>query len=209
MIADEGTTLGTEAARRLAELTELNEGAWVIEPGLTPAEFDRVEHEFGFQFAADHRAFLAAGLPVSVPHDDPPGVFSTWREPWPDWRDADPVKLREQLDHPAQGVLFDVENNRLWHDTWGPRPEAMPEALAIAREALTQVPVLVPVYGHRFLPAGQGTFGHPVLSVWQTDIICYGLDIADYIGQEFGGRGLHFDDQAEPRVTVPFWRDFV
>jgi hypothetical protein len=206
VIADEGTALGTEAARRLAEL---NQGGWTIEPGLTPAEFDRVESEFGFHFAADHRAFLAAGLPVTVPRPDPPGVISTWREPWPDWRDGDPAKLREQLDHPAEGVLFDVENNSFWLDTWGPRPEAEAAALAIAREALAQVPVLVPVYGHRFLPAGRDTFGHAVLSVWQTDIIYYGLDLADYVQQEFGGRGLVWDDQAEPKVTVAFWRDPV
>lgn len=35
-----------------------------IEPGLSEAEFDRIERDFGFEFADDHRAFLAAGLPV-------------------------------------------------------------------------------------------------------------------------------------------------
>ncbi|MEY9926819.1 hypothetical protein ABH926_001444 [Catenulispora sp. GP43] len=206
MTADEGTELGTEAARRLAGLAGTE---WVIEPGLTSAEFTRIEDEFAFRFADDHRAFLAAGLPVSIPHSDPPGVISTWREPWPDWRDGDRAKLRDQLDRPTEGVLFDVEQNAFWDDAWGPRPDAMDAALAIAREALTQVPVLVPVYGHRFLPAGHGSFGHPVLSVWQTDIICYGLNLLDYVQQEFGGQGLNWDDHADPQVTVPFWRDFL
>jgi hypothetical protein len=43
--------------------------------GLTDAEFDAVEHEFGFTFAPDHRAFLAAGMPTG--------------RGWPDWRDPD------------------------------------------------------------------------------------------------------------------------
>jgi hypothetical protein len=69
---------------------------------------------------------------------------------------------------------------------------------------------MVPVYGHRYLPAGRGTFGHPVLSMWQTDIIYYGLDLADYIDHEFGsvdpGPGA---DAWNPQATIEFWREFV
>ena len=42
---------------------------------------------------------------------------------------------------------------------------------------------------HRYLPAGRGNYGHPVLSIYQTDIIVYGTDLADYIDNEFGGSG--------------------
>lgn len=52
---NEGACLGAEAARRLAQ-TDLFE----FEPGLTDAEFARIEREYGFQFADDHRAFLAS-----------------------------------------------------------------------------------------------------------------------------------------------------
>jgi hypothetical protein len=45
---------------------------------------------------------------------------------------------------------------------------------------------MIPVYGHRYLPAGRATYGHPVLSIYQTDIIVYGTDLADYINHEFG-----------------------
>ncbi|GGV48209.1 hypothetical protein GCM10010495_77450 [Kitasatospora herbaricolor] len=41
---------------------------------------DGVEARFGCRFAADHRGFLGAGLPLG--------------EGWPDWRDGDPVALR-------------------------------------------------------------------------------------------------------------------
>jgi hypothetical protein len=66
------------------------------------------------------------------------------------------------------------------------------------------------VYGHRYLPGGAGTFGHPVLSMYQTDIICYGMDLVDYIHQEFGGPGMARDDERwRPKSTVPFWTDFL
>jgi len=73
---------------------------------------------------------------------------------------------------------------------------------------LMQVRPMVPVYSHRYLPAGRGLSGHPVLSMWQTDIIYYGLDLADYIDREFGGRGPGHEPW-EPQATVEFWRDLV
>jgi hypothetical protein len=208
VIFREGVELGNEAARRLAErgasLTRCR-----IEPGLTEADFDRIEGEFGFEFADDHRAFLTAGLPVSVPFVDPPGVISAWREPWPDWRDGDRDALRARLAGPVKGVLFDVEHG-FWTEEWGSRPDVHNEALTIARAALAEVPALVPVFGHRFLPAGSGSAGHPVLSVHQTDLIYYGVDLLDWVSQEFGGPGLNRADQAwNPQATVRFWRDLL
>ncbi|BEL04527.1 hypothetical protein Q0Z83_027180 [Actinoplanes sichuanensis] len=196
-----GDALGAEAMRRLRQRSVCD-----IEPGLTDAEFDAIEREFGFHFADDHRAFLAAGLPVnSRPEPPAPGVIRAHPQPWPDWRHADRDELRGLLDWPAEGVLFDVENNGFWYEQWGPRPTDSASAVAAAKRMLTRVPVLAPVYGHRYLPAERGAVGHPVMSVWQTDIIFYGVDLADYIDREFGHGGS--DD--EPRVTVEFWRDLL
>lgn len=202
---------GGELGRRAALLLARNDGSGCrIEPGLTPGEFARVEDKFGFEFADDHRAFLAAGLPVSLPPVPLPGVIHTYSAPWPDWRDGDDGVLRERLAWPVEGVLFDVEHNRFWAQDWGPRPEALADALAHARRALADVPVLVPVYGHRYLPSGRGSFGHPVLSMWQTDIIYYGLDLADWVHHEFGGPAPQgADSKWDPRATVAFWRDLL
>nr|WP_244231242.1 hypothetical protein [Saccharomonospora piscinae] len=197
--------MGTEAAHRLRR-----RGCCAIGPGLTEAEFARIEHEFGFEFADDHRAFLAEGLPLNGPVVEAHGVDRTRKAPWPNWRDGDPDSLRKRLAWPVDGVIFDVEHNGMWHPAWGERPSGRDEALATARLHLAQVPKLVPVYGHRYLPAGRGTFGHPVLSMWQTDIIYYGMDLTDYLHQEFGGSGMdRTDERWQPRATVPFWRDFL
>lgn len=200
VISNDGARLGAEAARRLA-----GTGLYEYEPGLTDAEFARVEREYGFEFADDHRAFLAAGLPVNVP----PEEGQAWARPWPDWRRGDPDELRYQLAGPVEGTLFDVEVNGFWYPSWGDRPASIKEAVAVAKLRLTEVPTMVPVYAHRYLPAGHGSYGHPVLSMVQTDIIYYGLDLADYIQQEFAdGRG-DVDESWNPQATVPFWRDLV
>ncbi|MFI5736320.1 hypothetical protein ACIA49_39765 [Kribbella sp. NPDC051587] len=184
---DEAIELGRRAAARLRLLPTQQ-----FATGLTDAEFSRIEDEFGFGFADDHRAFLAAGLPVG--------------SGFPNWRDGDRETLRSQLAWPVDGTLFDVEHNAFWHDTWGGRPTDLAEALTIARERLADVPVMVPVYVHRYLPAGRGTYGHPVLSMYQTDIIYYGSDLADYIGNEFAGAD-HV--RTPPVATVEFWREFL
>lgn len=192
----EARRLGEEAAQRLARTGQSD-----IRPGLTDAEFARIERDFEFEFADDHRAFLAAGLPVN---DLAPGRP---RSPWPDWRDADSGDLRERLAWPVEGVLFDVQRNALWHPSWGQRPADTSEALSTARQHLSRAPKMIPVYGHRYLPAGAGTYGHPVLSIYQTDIIVYGTDLADYINNEFGRWFISADWSPPP--MVPFWSDFL
>lgn len=178
-------------------------GGCEIAPGLTDAEFDRVEARYGFEFADDHRAFLAVGLPVR----QPPKPGQTWSSPWPDWRHGDPDALRRQLDWPVQGVLNEVECGS-WHSRWGPRPDPA-DAVAVARQRLAEAPRMVPVYGHRCLPAGRGTFRHPVLSMWGTDIIRYGEDLADYIRHDFEKPPPEYPTHWQNEVTVPFWRDYV
>nr|WP_246002456.1 hypothetical protein [Allorhizocola rhizosphaerae] len=203
-VEDNSERLGREAMRRLRLRS-----VCAIDPGLTDAEFDEIEQEFGFRFADDHRSFLAAGLPVNTrPEPREPGVFYAHAEPWPDWRRADRDQLRAALNWPIEGVLFDVEHNRFWYESWGSRPQDMVEAVVTATRMLVQVSPMVPVYGHRYLPAGRGLSGHPALSMWQTDIIYYGLNLADYIDREFGRRGLG-EGSWQPQATVEFWRDLV
>ncbi|MDX3225556.1 hypothetical protein [Streptomyces sp. ME19-01-6] len=191
--------LGAEAAHLLAAA-----GCCEIEPGLSDVELRRIEEAYGFEFADDHRAFLAAGLPVS----EPPEEGATWENPWPDWRHGDPAKLREHLEWPVEGIVTAVQHG-YWHRGWGQRPAESHDAVREAKTILAQVPKLVPVYAHRFLPAGRGSHGHPVLSIWGTDIIYYGADLADYVNHEFDDFSAHTPDDWDPRATIAFWQDFL
>ncbi len=80
-----------------------------------------------------------------------------------------------------------------------------------ARQKLAQAPTMVPVYAHRFLPAGHGAFGHPVLSMRGWDTIYYGTDLLDYIRQEFEFETPRLEQAVDwtPQATVPFWRDYL
>jgi hypothetical protein len=165
-------------------------GRFRISSGLTDAEAAAIESELGFSFAADHRAFLAAGVPTG--------------RGWPDWRGDDRQRLRTLLAAPVDGVLFDVADNFLWYEGWGPRPGAAEAAVAAARFSLLTAPRMIPLYSHRYLPAAQP--GHPVLSIYQTDVVVYGNDLDDWLHREFG---LGASAASLRRPTVPFWRDLV
>ncbi|MFC4115233.1 hypothetical protein [Nonomuraea zeae] len=101
MLHPAAVDLGREAARRLAL-----SGVCEIRPGLTDREFAQIEAEHGVEFANDHRAFLAAGLPINSAR---PEEGATWERPWPDWREGEDEELRFHLDCPVREVLGDVE----------------------------------------------------------------------------------------------------
>lgn len=186
MTEAEATSLGARAAAALAEA-----GTVPIAYGLSVDEIARVETDLGFEFADDHRAFLAAGLPVGPS--------------WPNWRGEGRRSLARRMQLPVDGILFAVEWSDFWHQGWGPRPPQMKHALRSARYHLERVPRLVPVYSHRYLPGGRGTFGRPVLSVVQAEVTVSAADLACYVDTEFG----HLAGSPAAAPTVDFWSDLV
>ena len=72
---------------------------------LSERETVTVEELFEFKFPADLRDFLQTALPSGT-H-------------FPDWRTCDEIHLRDWLNRPREGVLFDVEHNHFWLSEWG------------------------------------------------------------------------------------------
>jgi hypothetical protein len=160
-----------------------------FDAGLSDSEVIAIEGRFGFRFPPDLREFLQTALP---------------RGPrFPDWRSGAEDELRDWLDLPRQGVMFDLEHNGFWLEEWGPRPDSLTDALRIAGELIAAAPHLIPVYMHRMMPDEPHLAGNPVFSVHQTDIICYGADLADYLCREFGLPGCQ-PSQGQTR-PIRFW----
>jgi hypothetical protein len=160
-----------------------------FDAGLIDAEVAAVESRFGFRFPPDLCEFLQTALP---------------RGPqFPNWRSGDEAALRDWLDLPRKGVLFDVEHNGFWLGEWGSRPGSLDEALRVASKLVVAAPRLIPIYLHRMIPDEPHLPGNPVFSVHQTDIIHYGFDLADYLRHEFGLP----DPQPWPERVPPirFW----
>lgn len=71
---------------------------------------------------------------------------------------------------------------------------------------MSSAPKLIPVAGHRYIPASPCEVGNPIFSVYQTDVIYYGADLWEYLENEFyycfGKPGLSV---REPVKQIPFW----
>jgi hypothetical protein len=164
-----------------------------VEPGLRDEEFARVETELLLRFPPDLRALLSSGVPVG--------------KGFPDWRRGSTKQLRWLLDGPIDGVVFDVSANSYWRPEWGDRPAEPEKAEARARAELAEVPSLVPVFSHRFMPIEPHEEGNPVFSVSQTDVIVFGNDLAGYLAKEF--RIPLPDWSRKSPKWIPFWSDLA
>jgi hypothetical protein len=159
------------------------------EPGYTQTELDVAQEKYGLRF--------------------PPDLIDLFRDRRPvlgyDWRDDD-EPIRAMLRRPLEGLIFDLEHNKLWEPEWGPRPST-----AVAREeALTALvaaaPKLIPLYGHRYLPTEPYERGNPVFSIVQADIIYYGADLEEYFDREFGNPSRRV---SKVKKYIEFWSDLV
>jgi hypothetical protein len=159
-----------------AEVVELlRERRVALEKGLTEAELARAERRYGVRFAQDHRELLALALPVG--------------NSWFDWRARADEQVLRAIRRPFEGILFDVENNVFWPTSWGERPNSRGARFEIVEYQFNTWPQLVPLYGHRYLPAAPFGPGAPVFSVHQTDVMVYGANLVDYASREFGTTG--------------------
>lgn len=163
-----------------------------LEPGLSDEEVSQIQSRLAFTFGPEHREFIQTVVPVG--------------EWWPDWRNDAEENLRERLDWPVEGVLFDVHNNGFWPASWGDCPDGKDDREREARANLDRVPRLVPVYSHRYLTSDPQFDPSPVFSVHQADVIFYGDNLLDYVAHEFAVPPRH---PSSDRTHVPFWSDLA
>ncbi len=177
----------------LVIVQDLKDVGIIFQPGLSDAEVERVERQFGFRFPSDLKAFLQTALPCG--------------ERFPEWRTGQFTELKGRMDWPADGMCFDIEHDDFWMDGWGPRPTSLDEAFSIARQQVAAAPVLIPIYSHRYIPDRPHLAWNPVFSVYQTDIIYYGVDLLDYFANEFKiAKSTHCHTTPRP---IEFWGEIV
>ncbi|HXG66624.1 MAG TPA: SMI1/KNR4 family protein [Blastocatellia bacterium] len=173
----------------------LEQAGVLFEPGLSQAEIRQIEEEYHFKFPPDLKDFLMFALPVSH------GFLN--------WRQADKEEIVRSLSWPYEGMCFDIAHNSFWLEEWG-RPPSLEEAFAIARKAVEYAPALIPINGHRYIPDRPDEACNPVFSVYQTDIIYYGCNLADYLENEFSyyfGRSEH---SLKGEIKhIEFWSNLV
>jgi hypothetical protein len=189
-----------EIAGRIAEWLSTGPNR-VGEPGLSEAELCRAEETFGLTFPPLLREVLALVHPVPRPIFPQPGLHQAPSQVV-DWRLRDVERTRTLVGVPADGVLFDVEENDFWWNAWGPPPEAIPERMAVAERELARVPRLIPLIGDLYVASSDDS---PVFSLIQTRAALYSVSFAD-LGDD-AARTAAMRSAAWPVGTVPFWSE--
>ncbi len=157
--------------------------------GYTQAELDEVQQKFGLAFPPDLVALLREKRPVDG-HD---------------WTDE--VAIKRMLDWPFEGLLCSVERELIWWPEWGERPASQDARKEVLQSVISNAPKLIPLISHRYLPENPHEAGNPVFSIFHSDVIYYGADLADYFEREFiGWNQRPWPDQIK---YIPFWSDLV
>ena len=187
--------------RQIEKLVLLLEKKGVeLDKGLSESELTEVEKEFDFNFPEDLRTFLQIKLPVS-------NGFVHWRYGLNSKKGK--RAIRERLDWPLEGMLFDIKENNFWLKEWGIKPIEFEEQKIIASTNFLKSPKLIPIYSHRYIPSKPKEMGNPIFSVYQMDIIYYGFDLADYLVNEFTiTLTKDFGKIKEPK-HIEFWSKMV
>lgn len=139
--------------------------------------------------------FLSSALPLS-------NNFVNWR----DISKENIESIYARIDWPLEGMLFDIEHNVFWYDSWGEKPDNLEEAFNICKEEFKKVPKLIPICSHRYIPSEPNEAGNPIFSVYQTDIIYYGENLASYLEIEFGFKKYEQMDVSSIK-DIRFWVD--
>jgi hypothetical protein len=163
--------------------------------GYTQSELDTAQAKYDLVFPPDLVALLRDRRPVL-------GY---------DWR-SDDKEIRDMLKWPLRGLLSDVENNALWWPEWGDRPETAEARSEVLTKVISDAPKLIPLLSHRYLPAEPHEAGNPVFSVFHSDTIYYGADLADYFEREFvTEHEFEVRNRPWPRPIkrIRFWSDLV
>jgi hypothetical protein len=121
-----------------------------------------------------------------------------------DWLTSSEEEIKARLDWPFESFLFDVEHDQLWWPEWGEKPASAPERREQLAKVFAEAPKLIPLFGHRYLPAEPCEAGNPVFSVYQSDVIYYGANLQDWLRREFAG----WDSEPWPTLKrIRFWSD--
>lgn len=190
--------------------------------GLSEQEIATIEQHYRVHFPPDYRLFLRvlhsvdrpqAGAKYTatgktmIPLTSP--SFYHWQR--------DTQALEAAYEWLIEGLFFDVQHNALWLQSWGTKPPTAEAQEARVRELVNAAPKLIPILGHRYLLAEPCEAGNPVLSIYQSDIILYGITLYDYFLAEFGdlvGENNSYDvhltqEQFEGYQRIPFWGELL
>ena len=170
-------------------------------PGLTEEEFLKIEEIYGITFPADLHMIYENFIPISK---KPRSFYN--------WHDFSPQNIAHIKKKIFRAYKYFIPYMRPFY-----KMSLHKDMDQLTDEALIlTLPQLIPIYGHRFMPASPEDAGNPVFSIVGTDMIYYGSDIFNYFDLEFAyepstkERNDAFEAmRLSPVKPIFFWDDML
>ena len=189
--------------------------------GLSEQEIATIEQYYHVRFPPDYHLFLHELHCVDRPLVGAKFVDDNIMMPITtpslyNWQ-TDTKIIQDIYEWLVKGLLFDVQWNNLWQQSWGVKPTTLEAQETRLRELVNAAPKLVPIFGHRFLLTEPCKVGNPILSIYQSDMIIYADNLHSYFLAEFGslvgvGEAISYQPVPQRRATyqtIPFWGEFL
>jgi hypothetical protein len=196
--------------------------------GLSEQEIAVIEQRYHLHFPPDYHLFLQVLHSVDRPrvgagYGDDNNIIPITAPSFYNWQ-TDTEAIQYVYERLGSGLFFAVQHDDLWPQSWGAKPATAEEQEARVRELVDAAPKLVPVFAHRYLLAEPCEAGNPVLSIMQSDIIIYDINLHDYFLDEFGdlcgisnedrqqlkaARKQKIQERFEAYLAIPFWGEFL
>ena len=167
---------------------QMKEAGVCFSSGLTNDTMTKIEEIYEIRFPDSLRAFYQAAFPISVGGT----VFPRWN----DFSSKNITLIRQQMRAPYQWLKRDIERG-FWLSVWGGKT---------VEELLANVPKLIPIYSHRYMPMLDHV-NPPVISTVGRDTACYGVTLEDYLFREFCQGNDAFEKADVP--YIPLWSDII
>jgi len=165
----------------------MTSGKWT--KGYTQSELDDAQRKFGLIFPPDLVALLRDRRPVD-------GHL---------WTDEVAIKLA--LEWPIESLLSSIGRGFIWRPDWGEKPASPDVRKEVARPFIERAPKLIPLVRHQYLPETPNEAGNPVFSAVASDVIYFGVNLADYFERELTGE---YNRPMQDEIKhIPFWSDLV
>jgi hypothetical protein len=188
--------------------------------GFSDDEINSFEQIWRIKFPPDYRQFLrllgAPDRPVySARYENDSQLVPGEAPSFYNWR-IEGEAIKRAMAWPLEGLIFDLEHNDLWLDSWGVRPNDAGDRQQRLSDLVREAPVLIPICDHRYLLGTPIQAGNPVLSVHQSDIILYGSNLRNYLILELSSLlGFNHQDTWRKAVegvsieSIPFWGEIM
>ena len=160
--------------------------------GMTQNEIIKAEEFYGIEFPKDMKEMLMSFVPIS-------NNFYNWN----DYSEENVSIIKNMLEWPYEGIIFDIKNDDFWLEEFGECPEKIEDRINKFKKYQPNIPKLIPIFSHRYVVSGKDA-GYPIMSVYQTDIIYYGSNLLEYFKHEFN----HTYNITSVK-EIPFWSKII